>query len=128
MHDTVWRHIEKSGPCKHGLIFINKHVKPINSSHFVHMAANPVLARLGIREKIKAPGIRDGNYAFRRGNITELSRAGVTEKTIQASVDHTPGSEVTKIRYIDAVGEGDVAAGDLMDALLWPKQKEKVVQ
>ena len=125
--DKLRQHIAENKN-ERGLIFVNKIGRPINGDHFVDKVLNPILKRLGIWAKIKALGLRCGNYAFRHGNMTELSRSGVPLKTIQARVGHAPGSKVTHKHYIHAVSADDVAAAEIMEGLLRPKQEEESVQ
>jgi integrase len=122
------RHHIAESPNAHGLIFVNSHGNPINTSHFVDKTLNPILEKLGIRAKIRALGVRCGNYAFRHGNMTELSRSGVPLRTIQSRVGHAAGSDVTMTHYIHAVSADDLAAADLMDALLSEKKYDEAIQ
>jgi integrase len=98
--------------------------KPLSMDNFRNRVLNPILKELGILAKVKALGVRGGNYAFRHMNITELSRSGVPLKTIQKRVGHALGSDVTMGHYIHAVSADDIAAADMIGALLSPKEKE----
>ena len=114
--DKLRAHIA-ANPNRHGLIFVNNAGQPMNMDHFNQKVLRPILERTGIWAKIPE-GMRCGNYAFRHGNMTELSRSGVPLKTIQARVGHAIGSEVTQLHYIHAVSEDDARAADLMESLL----------
>lgn len=125
--DRLRRHIEEN-PNPHGLIFVNQAGKPMNMDKFNQKVLRPILEKLGLWEKIRAAGVRCGNYAFRHGNVTEMSRSGVPLKTIQSRVGHTAGSEVTMTHYVHAVSEDDRRAADLMEELLSPRRDGESVQ
>jgi integrase len=118
--DKLRSHAATTCPNPYGLIFLNGEGRPVKGSKFVEKVLNPILKKLGIADKIKASGGRGGNYAFRHGHMTELSRSGVTLKTIQARVGHSAGSDVTMKHYIHAISADDVKAADIMEALLNP--------
>jgi integrase len=124
--------IAGSVPNSYGLVFgtdkgrgkRNPGGRPLSMDNFRNRVLNPILKELGILAKVKALGVRGGNYAFRHMNITELSRSGVPLKTIQKRVGHALGSDVTMEHYIHAVSADDIAAADMLGALLSPKGKE----
>lgn len=126
--DSLRQHIADSEPNRHGLIFVNRDGNPLKTGHFVDKILNPILKRLGIWEGIKAQGLRCGNYAFRHGHITTMSRSGVPLKTIQARVGHAAGSEVTMQHYIGSVSQDELAAADIAEAILGPKTEQERVQ
>ena len=91
--------------------------------NFRHRVLGPILKKLGIN-----PPMRCGLYAFRHMNMTELARLGVPLKTIQKRAGHAIGSDVTMEHYIHSVDSDDIAAADMMGALLSPKQEGARVQ
>lgn len=125
--EKIRAYIKETGPNRHGLIFVNKDGKPINTNHFNDKALKPILKRLGIWEKIPE-GTRCGNYAFRHGNISVQRNNGVPLATIQARVGHAPGSKVTDTHYVEADPQQNYAAADLLDMLLSPKGEGDSVQ
>jgi integrase len=103
------------------IIFTTDTGRPLGMDNFRHRVLSPILESLGIR-----PTGRCGLYAFRHMNMTELSRLGVPLKTIQGRVGHAPGSDVTMEHYIHAVSADDLAAADMIGALLSPRKGEAV--
>lgn len=104
-----------------GLLFTTEAGGPIGMDNFRHRVLGPILEELKIQ-----PEKRCGLYAFRHMNLTTLSRNGVPLKTIQKRAGHAIGSDVTMTHYIHAVDSDDIAAADMMGALLSPREMEVV--
>lgn len=111
------------------LVWTNGEGNPIAMNKVLANVLNPILEELGIRQKLEAMGIKAcGNYAFRHMNITELRRHNVPLKTIQKRVGHAQGSGVTDGSYVHSVDADDLAAADMLGALLAPKKDDEAIQ
>ncbi|HEV2322203.1 MAG TPA: tyrosine-type recombinase/integrase [Gammaproteobacteria bacterium] len=114
--ELLEEHLKTARPNPGGLVFAAETGRPLSMDNFRHRVLEPILKKLGI-----ATEKRCGLYAFRHGNMTELSRAGTPLKTIQKRAGHAAGSEVTAEHYLHAVDLDDDAAAEYMGALIWPK-------
>lgn len=128
--ELLAKHLEETKDRKNveGLVFTSETGRPLSMDNFRHRTLDPILKKLGIKAKIKAAGVRGGNYAFRHGNMTALSRAGTPLKTIQERTGHVPGSRVTQEHYLHALPADDVAAADYMGGLVWPMSEGEALQ
>jgi integrase len=101
---------------------INQHEggKPLSMDSFRQRVLDPILDQLGIRARVKAMGIRCGNYAFRHLNATQMDTWGTPLKTRQKRLGHAD-PKVTLEHYTHAIDADDMRVADLFGALLEPK-------
>lgn len=123
----IQEHIESSKANAYGLLFVSTSGKPVSMDNFRNRVLNPILEELGIMAKIKAAGIRGGNYAFRHMNATLMDRLNAPMAVRQKRLGHRPGSDVTMKHYTHQVDADDVALAEQIGALLNPND-EGVVQ
>lgn len=91
--------------------------KPLSMDTFRQRVLDPILDQLGIRARVKAMGIRCGNYAFRHMNATQMDQWGTPLKTRQSRLGHSDAA-VTLNHYTEALSEADLAVADRFGALL----------
>lgn len=109
------------------LIFTTETGRPLSMDNFRNRVLNPILEELGILAKIKALGIRGGNYAFRHMNATVMDGLHTPLKTRQKRLGHAQ-IETTLEHYTHAIDADDLAAADALGALLSPKQEGARIQ
>lgn len=117
----IQRYIAESDKNKYGLLFVSTSGRPLSMDNFRNRVLNPILAELGILEKIRALGIRGGNYAFRHMNATLMDSLNAPLKTRQKRLGHTK-IETTLTHYTHQVDADDHAVAEQIGALLDPKQ------
>lgn len=110
------------------LMFATKNGTPICMRNFLKHTLDPILRKLGIKQKAESLGLRSGTQSFRHGVATELSRRKVPIKTIQQRMGHAIGSQVTQENYLHAVEADALAAADMLGALLRPKGEHEKIQ
>lgn len=85
--------------------------KPLSMDTFRQRVLNPILDELGIRARVKAMGVRCGNYAFRHLNATQMDQWGTPLKTRQKRLGHSDPS-VTLRHYTEAADADDLRVAD----------------
>lgn len=95
--------------------------KPLSMDTFRQRVLDPILEDLGIRAKVKAMGIRCGNYAFRHMNATQMDVWGTPLKTRQKRLGHSDPA-VTLNHYTEPVDAADLEVADRWGLLLGPVQ------
>jgi integrase len=104
-----------------GLMFSSSHGNPLCMDNFRHRVLNPILANLGVGEKLKAMGIaRCGNYAFRHMNTTMMDEMGTPLKTRQHRLGHAQ-IETTMTYYTHKVDADDKQVAEAIGSLLSTK-------
>ena len=100
---------------------LNQHAggKPLSMDTFRQRVLDPILDELGIRAKVKALGLRCGNYAFRHLNATQMDQWGTPLKTRQKRLGHSDPS-VTLEHYTEALDAADLEVADRFGELLKP--------
>jgi integrase len=93
--------------------------KPLSMDTFRQRVLNPILDELGIRARVKALGIRCGNYAFRHLNATQMDQWGTPIKTRQQRLGHSDAA-VTLNHYTEALDAADLEVADRFGELLKP--------
>lgn len=131
-------YIETSAPNDYGLLFVtekfkvgsrgkvgpvnqNEGGKPLSMDTFRQRVLDPILDELGIRARVKAMGIRCGNYAFRHMNATQMDVWGTPLKTRQKRLGHSDPA-VTLNHYTEALDASDLEVADRWGELLSPVQ------
>ncbi|HEY4051602.1 MAG TPA: tyrosine-type recombinase/integrase [Acidobacteriaceae bacterium] len=104
-----------------GLMFASSRGNPLSMDNFRHRVLNPILADLGIGEKLKAMGIaRCGNYAFRHMNATVMDEIGTPLKTRQHRLGHAQ-IETTMTFYTHKVDADDRQVAEAIGSMLSTK-------
>lgn len=100
---------------------LNQHEggKPLSMDTFRQRVLDPILEELGIRARVKALGIRCGNYAFRHLNATQMDQWGTPLKTRQKRLGHA-NAAVTLDHYTEALDVADLEVADRFGELLRP--------
>ncbi len=130
--------IATSEPNEYGLLFVtdkwrvqanqagrkmrlNQHKggRPLSMDTFRQRILNPILDQLGIRARVKALGIRCGNYAFRHLNATQMDQWGTPLKTRQKRLGHSDPT-VTLKHYTEAADAEDLKVAEQFGALFSP--------
>jgi integrase len=124
----IQQHIADSEHNRYGLLFVSTSGRPLSMDNFRNRVLNPILKELGILAKIKAQGIRGGNYAFRHMNATLMDRLNAPMAIRQKRLGHRPGSDVTMKHYTHDVAADDVALAEQIGALLGPKDDGEITQ
>jgi integrase len=109
------------------LLFTTETGRPLSMDNFRNRVLNPILAELGILAKIRARGIRGGNYAFRHMNATLMDTLNAPLKTRQKRLGHTK-IETTLYHYTHEVDAEDVALAEKIGALLNPNDEGEITQ
>lgn len=102
---------------RQGPVNQNQGGKPLSMDTFRQRVLDPILERLGIRARVKAMGIRCGNYAFRHLNATQMDQWGTPLKTRAARLGHSDPA-VTLNHYTEALDAADLEVADRFGALL----------
>jgi integrase len=123
----IQQHIAESEHNRYGLLFVSTSGRPLSMDNFRNRVLNPILAELGILAKIRARGIRGGNYAFRHMNATLMDTLNAPLKTRQKRLGHTK-IETTLYHYTHEVDAEDVALAEKIGALLGPKDEGEITQ
>ena len=123
----IQQHIEKSEHNRYGLLFVSTSGRPLSMDNFRNRILNPILTELGILAKIRARGIRGGNYAFRHMNATLMDSLNAPLKVRSKRLGHSK-VETTLTHYTHQVDADDVAVAEQIGALLGPKDEGEVTQ
>lgn len=123
----IQQHIADSEHNRYGLLFVSTSGRPLSMDNFRNRILNPILAELGILAKIRARGIRGGNYAFRHMNATLMDSLNAPLKTRQKRLGHSK-VETTLTHYTHQVDADDVALAEQIGALLNPNDDGSAVQ
>jgi integrase len=123
----IQQHIEKSEHNRYGLLFVSTSGRPLSMDNFRNRVLNPILSELGILAKIRARGIRGGNYAFRHMNATLMDSLNAPLKTRQKRLGHSK-VETTLTHYTHQVDADDTALAEQIGALLNPNDDGSAVQ
>jgi integrase len=104
----------------HGLVWTTEDGNPLSMDNFRNRVLNPILDGLGIRAKVKALGVRGGNYPFRHMNATVMDGLSTPLKTRQKRLGHADIA-TTLTHYTHSQDADDMAVADALGALLSPK-------
>ena len=113
------------GDKREGLLFVSRTGRPWRESKVVEKRLNPLLARLGIKQK--------GLKGFRHYNATEMDSKNIPVKTRQTRLGHDDPRMTLGMRnksgYTHMVGEDDRRAaamfGDMFSQVLCPDASER---
>jgi integrase len=123
----IQQHIADSEHNRYGLLFVSTSGRPLSMDNFRNRVLNPILEELGILAKIRARGIRGGNYAFRHMNATLMDSLNAPLKTRQKRLGHSK-VETTLTHYTHQVDADDVALAEQIGSLLNPNDDGSAVQ
>lgn len=123
----IQQHIAELEHNRYGLLFVSTSGRPLSMDNFRNRILNPILAELGILAKIRARGIRGGNYAFRHMNATLMDRLNAPMKIRIKRLGHSK-AETTLTHYTHQVDADDVALAEQIGALLGPKDEGEITQ
>jgi integrase len=123
----IQQYIAESEHNRYGLLFVSTSGRPMSMDNFRNRVLNPILKELGILAKIRARGIRGGNYAFRHMNATLMDSLNAPLKTRQKRLGHSK-VETTLTHYTHDVDADDVALAEQMGALLNPNDEGGITQ
>jgi integrase len=101
---------------------LNQHEggEPLSIDSFRQRVLQPILEELGIWTRVKALGVRCGNYAFRHGNATQMDQWGTPLKTRQKRMGHSDAA-VTLDHYTEPIAADDLKVADQFGELYRPR-------
>lgn len=119
---AIEEHVKETKDHKNpeGLVFTAETGRPLSMDNFRHRVLEPILEKLKIN-----PDKRCGLYAFRHMNATLMDHLNTPLKTRQSRLGHADPT-TTLGNYTHPVSADDLAAADMIGALLAPKKGEAI--